>query len=218
VTVRRIVAVLVVVLVAAGTAAADHLEPKRQIRPADQARARAMVLRVSDLPPGYEEERTSGLEPHVTCKVLDESDLTLTGEARSPYWSHEYRVVSSGAVLYRTAAQSARAWATSTSPAGLRCLRDAFAKSLAPGQTLRATLEKLAIPRITERTVSYRITISGDGSTSGPSVRLDFVLLKQGRAQAVLGFIAVLVPPERANEVALARVVGRRMIKAMRGA
>jgi hypothetical protein len=177
-----------------------------------------MVLRLSDLPPGYKVERTSGLEPHVSCKVLDESDLTLTGEARSPYWSHEYRIVTSGSVVYRTAGDSARAWARSTSPAGLRCLRDAFAKGLDPNQSMRTTLEKLAFPRFTERTAAYRLTIAGDNPDSGLRVRADFVLLKQGRAQAVVMFVAVVVPPERANEVALARVVGGRMVKAMRGA
>jgi hypothetical protein len=47
---------------------------------------------------------------------------------------------------------------------------------------------------------------------------VDFVILRQGRAQSALLFASVLAAPSRADEVRLARIVGVRMASAMRGA
>ena len=215
--VRRLLALAVALLAltGAGTSSADHLDPEKRIRPADQARARAMLVRAGDLGAGYRVERTSGLEPHLTCRSLDESDLTLTGEARTPFWARELRIVSSAAAVYRSRGDADAAWARGTSAPGLRCLRDAFGAGVAQGGPVRARLRKLAFPRVAERTAAYRLTLTGTGGGT-PQLFVDFVLLQQGRAQAVLVFASVVLSPERRLEVALARRVGARMSAAMR--
>lgn len=209
---RALVVTLVAALVAVGAAAANHLDPKKQIRPADQARARAMVVRASDLPAGYRVQRTSGLEPHLTCRALDESDLTVTGVARSPYRALDYRIVGSAAAVYRTEAEARRAWARSTSAAGMRCIRTAFTTSL--GERLEVSLSPLAFPRVARARAAFRMTIGSQASTE--KVYVDYVLLGHGRAQAALVFASAIAPFASADEVAVARAVGARMAAAMR--
>lgn len=214
---RALVAAVVTALLATGVAAANHLDPRKEIRPADQARARAVLLRAADLGPGYRVERTSGLEPHLTCRALDESDLTVTGAARTPFWARELRIFATSSALYRSQAESARAWSRSTSPAGLRCLRETFSRSIAPGAGLQASLRRLPFPRVAQATAAFRIEIA-DGGRGNPRLFVDFVLLRQGRAQAALVFVSLVAVTPRADEARLARLVGARMASAMRGA
>ena len=115
---RALLFALAGALVLAGAATADHLDPQERVRAADQKRAAAMLLRKADLPQGYKPERTSDLEPHVTCSALDESDLVLTGRGKSDYWAREYQIVGSTSAVYRTARDSAAAWRRSTSTRG----------------------------------------------------------------------------------------------------
>jgi hypothetical protein len=215
----RSVAVLVTALALAGVAAADHLDPQERILAADQTRAVAMLLRKSDLPPGHEAERTSGLEPHLTCRGLDESGLVRTGKATSPYWAREYRIVGSSAVVYRTEADSRAAWRRSTSAAGRTCIgiafRDEFARQ---GDPARVSVRALAVPALSVQSSGYRVTVSSATPGQPAAVVLDVVLLRKGRAQAAVLHAAVIVPPERATQIALSRVVAKRMHMAMRGA
>ena len=201
----------------AAAAGADHLDPQKRIRSADSARASAMLLRKADLGAGFEIERTSGLEPHLTCGALDESDLVLTGRAQSPYWSRDYQIVGSTSAVYRTAADATASWKRGTSTRGSNCLRDAFRREFErQGESVRVAVRRLPFPRIAAASAAYRLTVSGTAA-SGPAVHLDFVVLRLGRAQAGLVFAGVVIPPARASEVALARVVASRMARAMRG-
>ena len=80
--VRRVAVVaLVVALVAAGTALAGRCDPRRKLTPADQARAAAMLLRTTDLGRGYSPLPGPSTWTPQKCAALDESVLTLTGEA-----------------------------------------------------------------------------------------------------------------------------------------
>jgi hypothetical protein len=213
---RFAVVVLVLALTLVGVASANHLDPRTQIRPADQKRASAMLLRASDLP-GYATERTSGLEPHLTCRGLDESDLVVTGRATSPYWSRDYRIVGSSSAVYRTPADSAAAWRRGTSSAGRRCLRQAFADEFErQGETVRVSVGPLTVPPLGVERAGHRITIFGQTEARPPLLTLDLILLREGRGQVALLFAAVVVPPERARQTTLARTAAGRLSKAMR--
>lgn len=214
----RALVVALASLVFTASALADHLEPEKRIRAADQARAKAMLVRASDLPAGYAVERTSGLDPHVTCGVLDESDLVLTGEAMSPIRARDYRLVGSSAAVYRSAADSRSAWLRSTSRAARACTRRAFEDEFArQGESVRASVRPLALPAVGVDRYGQRVEIFG-ASASTPLVTLDLVLLRHGRAHAALLFAGVVVAPERALELRLSRVTARRMRAAMRTA
>lgn len=216
-TVQRILAVaLLLLLVASGTALADHLDPKKRIRAADQAKARAMLLRKSDLGPGVSAQQRSTPDTHLTCKGLDESDLTLTGEAESPTWIQGAGFVASAANVYATATDANASWARGTRGAGTRCLRDELADEFATQGVALESLRKVAFPRVAERTVAYRVTLSGTVQGTTVRVVIDLVVLKHSRAQAALYFGSAFAPPAKADEVSLARVAARRMAAVMR--
>lgn len=213
-----VVVLAVCTLAWAAGASADHLDPQNHFRTADQKRAASMLARKTDLGAGYAVERTSGLEPHLACRALDESDLVLTGHAKSPYWSREYKIVGSTAAVYRTRADARASWERGASTAGMTCLRDEFRSEFArQGEALQVTIRRLAFSRIGGASFAHRLVLSGAAAGS-PSLFVDLVVIRQGRAQAGLLFAGVLVPPERTTEVSLARVVAARMASAMRGA
>ncbi len=176
-----------------------------------------MLARMSDLGAGYAVERTSGLEPHLTCRALDESDLVLTGHAKSPYWSREYQIVGSTAAIYRTSAHARTSWERGSSRAGMNCLRDEFRNEFArQGEAVRVTIRRLAFPKLGGGSFVRRVAIAG-AAVGSPAVYIDLVVIREGRAQVGLLFAGVVVPPARATELSLARVVATRMAKAMRG-
>ena len=213
-----VVALVASTLAWAAVASADHLDPQNRFRTADQKRAASMLARKTDLGLGYAAERTSGLEPHVTCRALDESDLVLTGYAKSPYWSREYQVVGSTAAIYRTSADARTSWERGASTAGMNCLRDEFRSEFArQGEAVRVTIRRLSFPRIGGARFAHRLVLSGAAAGS-PSVYIDLVVIRQGRGQVGLLFAGVLAPPQRTMEVSLARVVAARMANALRGA
>jgi hypothetical protein len=217
--VRALLLAVAGALVVAGAATADHLDPQEQVRAADQKRAAAMLLRKADLPQGYEPERTSDLEPHLTCRALDESDLVLTGRAKSPYWAREYQIVGSSSVVYRTARDSDAALRRSTSTVGRKCVRDEFRKAFArQGETMRIAVRELALPKLADTAKAFRLAISGADPAQPQLLFIDVVLLSHGRAQVGLLFAGVVTPPARAIETALSRLIAQRVKVAMRGA
>jgi hypothetical protein len=216
---RALLFALAGALVLTGAASADHLDPQERVRAADQKRAAAMLLRKADLPQGYKPERTSDLEPHLTCRALDESDLVLTGRGKSDYWAREYQIVGSTSAVYRTARDSDAAWRRSTSTVGRKCVRDEFRKAFArQGETMRIALQELALPKLATTAIAYRLAISGADLAQPPLLFIDVVLLSHGRAQVALLFAGVVTPPARAIENALSRLVAQRVKVAMRGA
>ena len=216
---RAFVVALSAALVFTGVAVADHLDPQERLRAVDLRRAGAMLVQKGDLGRGYEPERTSGLDPHLTCPALDESGLVLTGKAASPYWAREYQIVGSSSAVYGTAAHSRSAWRRNTSRAGSSCLRDAFRNELVQqGEAVRVSIREIRFARLDVAAKAYRVAISGTTPGQPPVLFVDVVLLLHGRAQAGLLFAGIVVPPARATEIALARVVAKRMQAAMRGA
>ena len=216
---RALLLALAGALIVAGAATADHLDPRERVTAADQKRAAAMLLRKADLPQGYEPERTSDLEPHLTCSPLDESDLVLTGRGKSPFWAREYQIVGSTSAVYRTARDSDAAWRRSTSAVGRNCVRDEFRKAFAQqGETMRIAAREIALPKLAVTAKAFRLAISGVDPGQPPLLFIDVVLLKHGRAQVGLLFAGVVTPPARATEIALSRLVAQRVKVAMRGA
>jgi hypothetical protein len=219
-TVQRILAVALLLLLlplAGSTAAlADHLDPQKLIRVADQAKARAMLIRKSDLGPGAVAQPRSTPDTHLTCEGLDESDLTLTGEAESPMWTQGVGFVASVANVYATVSDANASWARGTRGAGTRCLRAQLADEFATQGVALESLQKVPFPRVAERTVAYRVTLSGTVQGTTVRVVIDLVVLKHSRAQAALYFGSVFAPPVKADEVALARVTARRMATALK--
>lgn len=212
---RLLALVAVVGLVPAGVAFADHLEPEKRIRPADQARARSILLRAADVP-GAVAQRGSGGEPHLTCSALDESDLTVTGDAKSTTWTWGATVVSSAATLYASERDAATAWRRGTSAAGLRCLRSELGRAFLQLGARPGSLSRISFPRVAPRTAVYRLALTVEAQGQRIRMVLDFVVLMRGRAQAGLVVASVLPAAARTAEVQLSRTIAARMARAMR--
>jgi hypothetical protein len=204
---RALVSVLVLTLLAAGGALAGRGDPQERFTTADQKRAKAMLLRASDVP-GFM-PYSSGPESDAYCKALDESDLTLTGKAESPLFRAQAVAVSSFAHIYGTVADADASWRRGASAAGERCIR----RELGRDGTL-VSMRRKAFPRAAPKTIAYRLV----GALNGVDFYVDFIVLQRTRAQAGIVFGSGLAPVPQDVQVRFARLVGRRMTSAMRGA
>ena len=214
-SVRRLLCfVLLLALVGTGAALAARGDPQKKITAADQARAKAMLLRKADFSPVFKATPASGDEGDFYCKALDESDLTLTGEAESPTFQGGVEFVSSLSQVYESLADSSTSWRRGTSAAGDKCVRDEFRRQFQKEGIRLESFRRMAFPRFAERSIAYRFV----ASSQGVRVFFDVVVLQQSRGQAALLLGSALAPMPKAEEVRLTRVVAGRMAKAMRGA
>lgn len=213
----RIAIASVLALVLTGSALADHLDPQERIRAADQARAKAMLLRQSDVA-GFQRQSSSGSDPHLTCSALDESELTVTGDAEAPTWGLSVVFVTSSSTIYATRSDATTSWRRGTSGAGTRCLRQELGREFAKQGARVVSLRSMAFPALAQRSAAYRLTLAATSQGQTINAYVDFVVLLQDRAVAGLVLGSALVQPDRAAEIRLARVVAKRMAKAMRGA
>ena len=120
---------LVVALLCAGPALAQVELHLKQINPSDQARARAMLLRKSDLGGSY--YRYGRLRvipddedsPNPFC-TLSSPQLVVTGEASGPDFDWPTAYISSVGQVYATLDDSDASWLFGTSAVGEKCTRD----------------------------------------------------------------------------------------------
>jgi hypothetical protein len=212
--VRRLLTLTILLaLIGAGSALAARGDPQKKITPADQARAKAMLLRQSDFGPGFQAQPAGG-DYEYYCKALDESDLTLTGEAESPTFTAGLQGVGSASQVYASVANASTSWRRGTSSAGVACAAAAY-RSLTRGQGVRfVSYRKIAFPSVAPRTVAYRWL----STANGVRVFADLVFLMRSRAQAAVYFVSPVAPVSRVDQVRYVRLVDRRMAKAMRGA
>lgn len=212
--VRRLLAcLLLLALVASGTALADRGDPQRKITKADQARAKAMLLQRSDFPAAFKATSPGPDVEDSYCKALDESDLTLSGDAESKEFEGGLFFISSLAQVYATAADSNVSWRRGTSAAGMKCAGDIFRRDAARNRATLESFRKLAFPRLAEQSIAFRIVLSSEGIR----IVVDAVVMKHGRAQAAVVLGSGLAPMPKAEEVRYARIVAGRMARAMRG-
>jgi hypothetical protein len=201
-------------LVLAGTALAARGDPQKAIRPADQARAKSMLLRGGDFNPAFVTHPSSGGSGDFYCSALDESDLTLTGEARSPSFVATTEFVSSTAYVYESRADSNASWARGTSTAGEQCLRAGLRGQFQGTPVRLVSFKRLAFPRRAQRSVAYRAV----ATQQGVRLYLDVVAMQVSRAQAAVIYISGLTPPPPGEVRRLTGLVAKRAEKAMRGA
>jgi hypothetical protein len=213
--VRSLALVALAALITASVALAGAGDPQRKINPADQARARAMLLRKTDLP-GFKAERSqSGGDIAFTCAALDESDLTITGLADSLDFSAGLVFASSEAQVYESVAVGSAAFARDTSAAGVRCLKSTLRKEFAKEGLMLRSFRKLAFPNVSQRTAAYRIALAGQSQGTTVTVFFDVVVMLRARAEVFLSVGSALTPPVKAVDLHLARVLAARMTTAM---
>ena len=207
-----VITVLIAALLAA-PAPADRGDPHRAISAADQAKARSMLLRGSDLVAGFRSSRSGDDDADPYCKALDESDLTLTGDSESPDFTAAGTLVSSTAQLYRSVADADASWRRGTSAAGVRCLRAGMRTVLREEKGRLISLRKLTFPKLAaDKAVEFR-AVARIGKAR---VHFDFVILQRLRAQAAL-LVSSDARLPRSQSVALAGVIAGRMRRALAG-
>lgn len=218
--VRRVVALVVVAvaLVAAAVAAAGRGDPQRAITKADQARAKAMQLRLADFAAGFSATKP-GPDADFYCAALDESDLTVTGDADSPDFVKQtagtFFSIQSNASIYRTEAQALASWRRGTSPAGERCARQLLSTEFRKSGLELRRLARVSFPKLAPKTVAYRLVIARAGEAGAVAAYGDIVALQRGRAQASVLVISLGAPLVRPELVFFARTVAQRMAAAM---
>jgi hypothetical protein len=212
-----LVAGLLAFLLAAGSVSASHQDPQKRLTRADNARARAMLLTRADLPPGFRAQTSSSEDPHVDCSpAVSESDLTLTGEAEGRQFALGPVFVSSAGQIYRSNKDADASWRRATSAAGVECATAVLRREFAKQQIRVVSLRRVAFPRVSQRTVAYRVRLSASTAQGTVELYVDVVALMHGRAHASVIVGLPLAPPQQADELRLARLVAGRMATAMR--
>jgi hypothetical protein len=216
---RLVLLACVAGLALTGSAFADHQDPRKRITAADQSRARAMLLQQSDFAPGFKRDPASNEpDPHIDCpRSVSEADLTLTGDVDGPTFTRGVVNVQSIAQVYESVADASASWRRGTSAAGVGCARALLRREFAKAQVQLVSLRKVAFPRIGERTVAYRVVLSAKQGQMTLTFYLDLVVLMHSRAHAQVIAGSAFQPSPKAEAVRLARIVGGRMARAMRG-
>ena len=179
-------------LVAATAAEPASAPPsKEQIRftRADQAAARAAVLRVRDLgSSGWSGGAvTPDLSSGPSCAgyAPKQSDLVVTGAAETA-WHRTGLELRSVAQVLKTRAMVARDWQrTVADPRAVGCLRGAVTKGLTSSERL-VSFKRLAFPRLATYATAYRALIDVSAQGSHARVLADLVLVGRGRTELTL--------------------------------
>lgn len=186
------------VVIAATTGAAltlvlSALADKEQIHlTADgQAEARAAVLQKGDL--GTSSGWTGGsLRPDLSssspCPYFQpkQSDLILTGAARTRFKHAGLATIDSEAQVLQTPQMMKLDWQRSVlAPGMVRCLGDALGKS-AGSSTRVASVRRIAFPRVAQYTYAIRMLLDVKAATVTVHMFVDVVLVGRGQTETTL--------------------------------
>ena len=219
-----LLAVAAAALVVPVAAVAADGQPKKALTTAGQSTAKSVLLRRGDLGAGFAavaHQKDQHLPKGARCSALDETDLTVTGDAASPDFrlaqGSAFVTVGSTAAVYRTLREANTSWSRGTVEQTTTCLGDIVRLSGGPGQKIAlVSAKKIPVPAVSPKTAAYRIvvniTVAGNQRVRA---YVDAVILQHGRIQTGLLFTSVGQPVGDADRLALAKVVAARMAKAL---
>jgi hypothetical protein len=182
-----IAALASVLVLAASAGASGPGKQKIELNAADQAAARAVVLRRSDLGAGWTGGRVKpDLTSQVSCASYHPkvSDLVVTGAAQSQFRATGI-VLANEVEVFRTAAMVDRDWRRSIVPAAVPCLRHTLTKGLGT-QAKVLSFGRISFPKVGTHSAAFRgiVVVSALGQTV--RVLLDIVLVGRGRTEISL--------------------------------
>jgi len=215
---RVIVAALLALAVVQAAAAANG-EPRKALTAKGNAAARSIVLKRADLSPGFTQRTRpdEDLPAGVRCGALDESDLTITGEAQSPDFQFTqpgiFVTVGSTANVYRTLKDANESWKRGTSSKTATCFADIVRLGAPRGQNVKiVSAKRLSFPKVAPKTAAFRVvatlTLSGNQRVRA---YIDAIILQNGRVQSGIVFTSLGRPVGQADEVGLAGLVAGRL-------
>ena len=208
-------AALAGVLAPAAWAAAG--EPRHAFTKADQARARAASLKLSDFAPGWTASKSggtsSGSHPRCSNYNPDQSDLIETGKYDSPDFdrtaNHSFVSVSTG--VFKTAAMAKRGYARVAVRRLPTCFGELFVRGITkPSSAQVVSARPIAFPRVGDRSNAYRLIASVRTPSGTVPVTADIVLFNSGRTDVAMIFLGIARPlPASLERAAVARVLSR---------
>jgi hypothetical protein len=178
------------------------------------------VLKRSDLSAGFLPHKPSDApRPQgARCGAVDESDLTVTGEADSPDFSRDAAgvAVGSSASVYRSQRESNAAWQRAATAAAVRCFADLVRLTAPAARKVKiVSARRIPFPQVSSKSIAYRVVATMNiGGSRTIRAYFDAVLLQRGKVQAALVVTSLgqAVPLEQ--EQALAGLLAGRMAKA----
>ena len=218
----RLIAVSLFALALAAPALGADGEPRKALTAKGQAIAKSIVLKRSDLSAGFVPHKPSdAARPKgARCGAVDESDLTVTGDADSPDFSRDVSgvAVGSSASVYRSQRESNAAWRRAGTAGAVRCFADLVRLTAPPARKVKiVSAKRIPFPRLSSSSIVYRVVATMNiGGKRTVRAYFDAVLLQRGTVQAALVVTSLgrAVPLEQ--EQALAGVLAARMAKATR--
>lgn len=195
-------------------------DPKEAFTPADQAKAKTLVLVRSDFVAGWKRVPKAAEDEDVSCASFapNLSDLTLTGEAETQF-DHAATGASvfSYASLYKTAAQARAGWSRSIRPALIRCFVEVMRDAVGTGSTVTCPKQgRVAFPRVSARVYALKLAcvVAATGSDVKLRIALDLVVLGRGRAETSVMAIGMGAGIPAADLRSFARTLAARMQRA----
>ena len=217
---RVLVAVVLALAAVQGAWAADG-EPRKALTAKGNATAQSIVLKRGDLSAGFTARKRpdDDLPAAARCDALDESDLTIVGEAESPDFqllqTGIYLTIGSTANVYRTLGEASRSWTRGTSAQTTTCFADIIRLSAPKGQRVDiVSAKRLQFPKVAPRTAAFRVVATLTISGNRVRAYVDAIVMQDGRIQSGLVFTSLGRPVGRAAELGLAAVLAERMSKA----
>jgi hypothetical protein len=201
----RLLALLVLGGVLAGTAAgAVASDPKKDIKPAVQARAKAIAVKRSDLPgtswkagPGGQ----TGKTPQCSFFNPDESRLTENGDFSSPeYTAPNGTYVSSTVGIFVSAQQAKAGYLAVVRPELPKCVAELIAKSGKPGAIKITSAGSLAFRSYPTRSAAFRIALGVKSGGVHVPAFIDVVAMNRGAVVTAIFFGSVVNAPTAAFE------------------
>jgi hypothetical protein len=220
--VRSVLTILVALAVTPVAWGADG-EPKKALTSKGNATARSIVLKRGDLSTAFtlRPRPDEDLPKGVRCGALDESDLTITGEAQSPDFQLSqpglFVTIGSSTNVYRSLGEAGKSWKRGTSAQTTTCLADIVRLSSPPGQRVSiVSAKRLTFPKVAPMTSAFRVVATM--TIGGNQVRayVDAIILQHGRIQSGVVFTSLGRPVGKADELGLAALVADRMARANR--
>jgi hypothetical protein len=184
-------AALVAGVMSAVASSASHSTPNRErvrLNSADQAAARAAVLRRGDLGSGWTGGARKAPAPStVTCPGYQpkQSDLVRTGAAEARF-QHTGLVLQTDAQVLKTRTMVARDWQRSVAdPRSVKCLRHLLSKQLPSNERL-VSFGRRAFPRLAKYSAAYRMLVRVHAQGQTVLVVVDLVVVGRSRTELTL--------------------------------
>jgi hypothetical protein len=206
-------------LVVTATALADPLDPKVAYTNADQALAKSVLLKQSDLGAVWK-NRPMTAPPSLKAPICPQlrpnySKLTITGHAEAVFDNGNGGIqVTSDVEVWKTAKQAEEHMNALIKPALPACIRYSLLKSVGGSQTV--TLLKTKVRKLgnfAEVSMSYRVPIAIKTGNQSVVVNSDFIFLRKGRTEAYVNVTAPSADDAqlKAFETRIAKTLAARM-------